>query len=103
MASDKLLVLFHASCADGFCAAWICHKIYPDAEYVAVQYGQEPPDVKDREVLILDFSYPRKQLLAMRSAAKNLEVLDHHKTAAADLEGLDFCMFDMSKSGARLT
>jgi oligoribonuclease NrnB/cAMP/cGMP phosphodiesterase (DHH superfamily) len=54
-------------------------------------------------VLIVDFSYPREQLLTMKQVAASLEVLDHHKTAQAALEGLDFRVFDQSKSGGRLT
>jgi oligoribonuclease NrnB/cAMP/cGMP phosphodiesterase (DHH superfamily) len=98
----QLLVLYHGGCADGLCAAWIARKLHPEAEFVPVNYGQDPPNVKDRDVLILDFSYPRPVLLDMKQAANRLEVLDHHKTAAAALEGLDFCLFDMTKSGARL-
>lgn len=97
------LVLYHAGCWDGFCAAWLAHKAFPDAQFVPVQYGQEPPDVTGRDVWILDFSYKRPVLLAMKEKAKDILVADHHKTAQADLEGLDWCIFDMEKSGARLT
>ncbi len=31
-----------------------------------------------------------------------LTVLDHHKTAEENLEGLDFCEFDMNRSGATM-
>lgn len=99
---SRKLVLYHANCWDGFCAAWVCRKVYPDAEFQAVQYGQQPPDVTGREVLIVDFSYPREQLLAMKESAKNLHVLDHHKTAEVALRDLAFCTFDLSKSGGRL-
>lgn len=101
---SKLLVLYHADCTDGFAAAWVCHQVHPDAEYVPVKYGYEPPDVTGREVLILDFSYPRAVLLEMKAKARKLEVIDHHKTAEAELKGLEaFCHFDMTKSGAMLT
>lgn len=98
----RLLVLYHANCSDGFCAAWICHRFHPDAEFIPVQYDQPAPDVTGRNVLILDFSYPRQQLLAMKAAAASLHVLDHHKTAEQELAGLDFCVFDQTKSGGRL-
>jgi uncharacterized protein len=50
------LVLYHANCADGFTAAWIAHGVFgDDAEYVPVQYGQAPPDVRGRDVFILDW------------------------------------------------
>jgi oligoribonuclease NrnB/cAMP/cGMP phosphodiesterase (DHH superfamily) len=38
----------------------------------------------------------------MKEKAKSLIVLDHHKSAAEDLNGLDFCVFDMKKSGAHV-
>jgi len=49
---------------------------------------------------LVDFSYPRTTLLEMHAVADSLVVLDHHKTAQADLEGLDFAHFDMDRSGA---
>lgn len=96
------MVLYHANCADGFCAAWLCHLAWPDAEFVPVRYGQSPPDVSGKDVLVVDFSYKREILLAMHECANSLVVLDHHKTAQEDLDGLDFCTFDLEKSGARL-
>lgn len=101
--NDPDLVLYHAGCFDGFCAAWLVHRAYPNAEFCPVNYGQEPPDVDGRNVWIVDFSYKRPTLLKMNESAASLLVLDHHKTAKADLEGLDFCHFDMDKSGARMT
>lgn len=97
------LVIYHANCDDGFCAAWLHHRhgAYP-GEYVAANYDDDPPDVKGRDVLIFDFSYPRDVLVRMHEEAESLLVFDHHKTAKEDLEGLGFCTFDMSKSGARL-
>lgn len=98
------LVLYHGSCVDGFTAAWVCWREFGDeAEYVAVNYGQDPPDVTGKDVLIVDFSYPREVLLRMHEQAKSLRVLDHHKTAREEFEGLDFCTFDMERSGAGLT
>ncbi len=94
-------VIYHANCIDGFTAAWCAWRKYGGAaEYIPAQYGDEPPAVTGANVLILDFSYPRVALLAMKESAHSVVVLDHHKTAEADLAGLDFCVFDMSRSGA---
>ena len=89
---------------DGVAAAWAAWSVLGDVgvEYIPAQYGQEPPDVKDCEVYILDFSYKRETLLEMANSAKSILVLDHHKTAQADLEGIKFAMFDMNQSGAML-
>ncbi len=104
---SKPLVIYHGNCTDGFCAAWVAHRaILGGIEALPVEYGparENPPDVTCRDVLILDFSYPREVLQTMYDQSASMTVLDHHKTAQADLEGLDFCKFDMEKSGARLT
>jgi oligoribonuclease NrnB/cAMP/cGMP phosphodiesterase (DHH superfamily) len=96
-------VIYHHNCIDGFTAAWCAwRKFGNSAEYIPAQYNEPAPDVTAADVLILDFSYPRQKLIEMHGAAKSLRVLDHHKTAEADLAGLDFCTFDMNRSGAGL-
>ena len=102
------LVLYHKNCPDGFCAAWVVRTVIGDnAQYLAVQYGEEPPDVKDRDVIIVDFSYKRPVMEKMIKDCRTLLVLDHHKTAEKELEGLSLgteikVLFDMNKSGARM-
>lgn len=101
----KPLVYYHRD-SDGICAALVVQEFLGRIEAVSVQYGEEPPAIEDvagRIVWILDFSYPRDVLEAMNEAAESLVVLDHHKTAAAELEGLDYARFDMDQSGASLT
>lgn len=97
------LVLYHAGCNDGFCAAWLCHLAWPRAEFVPAWYGMPAPDVTGRDVVVVDFSFPREDMTRMKGQAASLVVLDHHETARAALAGLEFCRFDMEKSGARLT
>jgi uncharacterized protein len=102
MAKD-IIVISHANCADGFCAAWIAHTRFgEDADYLFANYGEPAPEVTGRRVYILDFSYPRDTLLKIGEQARVLALLDHHKTAEADLKGLSFAFFDMNHSGARL-
>lgn len=97
-------VLYHGNCSDGFTAAWVAHKSLGDeVAYIPVNYGQDPPEMESQsEVYILDFSYPRRVLLDLASQHSRVRVEDHHKTAQADLENLDFCHFDMEHSGAAL-
>lgn len=99
---DVDLIIHHADCWDGIAAAWAVRQAAPNAEVFAARYGDTPPDVTGRKVAVVDFSYPRDVLLSMRDCACDLIVLDHHKTAAAALEGLDFARFHMSKSGCRM-
>jgi uncharacterized protein len=95
----KYKVLYHAGCWDGFCAAWLMHKQYPDAEFYPVSYGQPVPNLAaDDKVFIVDFSYSYAELDAIK--VKELVVLDHHKTCPTDHPCV---IFDNTKSGARLT
>lgn len=95
------VVIYHGGCYDGFTAAWIARQKMACA-LVPASYGDTPPNVKDRSVWILDFSYPRAVMEKMNSEAKSLTVLDHHKTSRENCEGLDFCTFDMERSGCRM-
>lgn len=68
-------------------------------------YQESPPDVKGRNVIIVDFSYKRDVLIEMSEQADTLTIIDHHKTAQDDLVNLPrnvFVHFDMAKSGAVL-
>lgn len=104
------VVIYHNNCYDGVTAAWVAYKaldpafegMSSDVEYFPVNYSDPPPDVKDKEVYILDFSFKRDILEALKKEAKSLVVLDHHKTAQEALADLDYATFDMNKSGAGL-
>jgi oligoribonuclease NrnB/cAMP/cGMP phosphodiesterase (DHH superfamily) len=96
------LIVYHGGCSDGFCAAYIAKKVYPDAEMFPAYYSGEMPDVLDRKVLMLDFAYPRGVLNQMHNMAKALVVLDHHKTAQEELAGFPWATFDMTRSGATM-
>ena len=57
-------------------------------EFHAASHGDPPPEVDGREVYVVDFAYPRPVMEAMARHARKLTVIDHHITAAQDLEGL---------------
>lgn len=102
------MVIYHNNCYDGVTAAWVAYKaldpafegMNSDVEYVPCNYSDSPPDVKDKEVYIIDFSFKRPILEEMRKQAESLVILDHHKTAKDDLEGFPGAIFDMNRSGA---
>lgn len=101
----ETIVIYHGDCADGFTAAWAFRELHPglEASYVPAKHGDTPPLVVGADVYIVDFAYPRATLTALSEQAHSLLVLDHHKTAEADLAGLPFCVFDMNRSGAGIT
>jgi len=125
--NESILCIYHGNCADGFGAAWVVRKFFgtDQVDFHAGFYGAEPPDVTDRHIVMVDFSFKRPVLDAMTARAKSILILDHHKTAAEDLLGLDVpppsgvewvtaigaglpagsrtvALFDMQRSGAGL-
>lgn len=100
---DINLVLYHKSCKDGFAASTVAWMYLGDkAEYQAISYGEPAPDVTGKHVAIVDFSFKRAEMLAVIQQAASIIVLDHHKTAKEELEGIPQATFDMEKSGAVL-
>jgi len=96
-------VIYHANCTDGFGAAYSAWKLLGNrAEYHACHHGKPPPDVKDKVVAILDFSYKNDVIRQMAEDAKALIVIDHHKTAMVELHDFPNTIFDMSHSGTIL-
>lgn len=101
------LCIYHGACDDGFGAAFAVWKrdgAGPD--YLPGVYGEAPPDVTGLDVAIVDFSYKRPVMIELAAKARSILVLDHHKTAQAELEGLPAecpnveVHFDMERSGA---
>lgn len=115
------ICIYHGNCADGFGAAWVVRKaLGPDVEFHSAHYGEPAPDVTDKNVIIVDFSYKYDVLVALADKAASVLVIDHHKTAMADLADVPLAelhyeahkkhsagklhaLFDMTRSGAGLT
>lgn len=85
MSNPRPLVIHHGPCADGFGAAWCFWKKYGDrADYHRAKYGTPAPSVVDREVFMVDFTFPPAVLADMARVARVITVLDHHQGAAVD-------------------
>lgn len=100
------LCIYHGNCADGFGAAWAVRKAVQGVQFHPGVYGTPPPDVTDRHVVLVDFSYKRPVLIEMAAKAKGILILDHHKSAKEDLVNLPAnvsTVFDMERSGAIIT
>lgn len=103
-AQEVTHVIYHGCCDDGFGAAWSAWKVLGDrARYIPAQHGEPVPELPDDSVLALvDFSYSREVIEGLAQRLKGIVILDHHKTAEADLKQLPFAVFDMERSGAHL-
>jgi len=116
---SNTIVLYHKNCQDGRGAAWAAHQLFGQhAEYIPVQYGEPIPEYKGYNIFIVDFSYPKDDLIAL-GKDNFVQVIDHHKTAQEDLKDFPersyagLCWedghngvhvwFDMAQSGAMMT
>lgn len=106
-------VIYHGGCSDGWCAAWIAaHALgIGEENLIRASYGSKLPYEKlcpQDTIYLVDFSYPRAELLELATLVDKVVVLDHHKTAQAELADLHGCdlgievVFDMNRSGARI-
>lgn len=81
------LCIYHGNCDDGFGAAWAVWMRWGDeVVYLPGVYGKPLPDATGKHVLFVDFSAKRPEIDAMAQVAKSIVIIDHHKTAEADLE-----------------
>lgn len=112
-------VIYHHPCSDGFCAAYLFWKKYPEAEFIPMNYGMEldiSSFAAEDDVFIVDFSFKRNILLKLAARVAAVTVLDHHKTAQEELcpdtietghllepwpKNCDI-FFDMERSGAMM-
>jgi oligoribonuclease NrnB/cAMP/cGMP phosphodiesterase (DHH superfamily) len=127
---DVDFIIDHGNCSDGF-AASSCAYLYFSERYPGEitrqllddgrtekitfnnektiffhhgNYSYVPPNITGRNVLLVDFSYSFKLINEMILVANKLAIIDHHISAAKNLETLDdkYKLFDMNHSGAYL-
>lgn len=102
--SNRLLVIHHTD-HDGFGAAMVAYLALgrERVELWPTGHKDAPPDVRGRDVLIVDFCYPRELLVdTLYPKARSLRVLDHHKTAAEACGDLEYCTFVEDASACAL-
>lgn len=115
----KTAILYHqikpgTDCPDGVAAAWVAWMRYHEicrqtVDVIGCVYQSEPPDVSayDR-IVIVDFSFPRDVIARWAAVGKEIELIDHHKTAQEHLgdistfAGAVTIKFDMAECGATL-
>lgn len=101
------IIYSHGHCPDGFCAALIAKRRYPEAEVIFLDHGADHTEnlkkAVGKDVLMLDFSLrTREENDALAASTRSFRILDHHKTAEAVLAGAPYAVFDMKRSGAGL-
>ncbi len=114
----KYLCCYHANCQDGFSSAYVVWRFFNESQrldeidFVPCMYGDPVPNIDDRVVFIVDFSFPPAVLFEAAKKAHKVVILDHHESAIKKwhVDGLDidsrfevYFSEDNSKSGVGMT
>lgn len=80
--SKNIVILYHAECPDGFGGALAAWKKFGDkAEYIGVHHDQPPPaGLENKEIYMIDFSYPVETMKEIIGHNKRVTAIDHHVT-----------------------
>ena len=102
--TKDIVVIYHEYCHDGFGAAYAAWEKFGDnAQYLRANYGHPAPELTNKEVYIVDFSYPKEVLVDIESKAKKLVVLDHHISSREAVESVKEHVYSEDRSGAYLS
>ena len=110
------LIVAHKNCMDGLAAATMTAAYFDllKKAYVVyfINYGESTESLyisQASDIIFVDFSLSREEMISMCNIYNSVTVLDHHKTAKANLEGLTTQfpdiyseIFDMERSGAMI-
>lgn len=88
---------------DGRASAAVIERKHKNSQFVAMNYGDELPDLKDKKVYIVDFSFPAEVMQTIREKAADVVWLDHHATSVAIQEKLGWGTIKNEECGATLT
>lgn len=95
------ICIYHGGCDDGFGAAWVIRRRFGESVVmIPAGYGKPiawPADICGKNILFVDFSLKRDAMIELSSGGivgseaipASIVVLDHHKTAEAELKQWD--------------
>lgn len=102
--TKDIVVLYHAECMDGFSAAWAARKKFEYlADYIPVKHGlPTPAGLENKEIYLVDFTYPKEITLELIKNNKSVIGIDHHMGMEEVIKLIPNHVFDNNHSGAVL-
>ena len=93
-----VVVIYHGDCPDGFGAAYAAWKKFGDQATYLPWKDRDivPAGLQDKEVYIVDFSFPAPLLRQLNDTNKSVIVIDHHVSAEADVRAYSQNIFDIN-------
>ena len=88
MNKEKVICYYHDD-MDGMASAAIVKKRYPQAVLIRCQYGTDIVFEEGYDTcIVVDFSFPKKDMEKLNESHTNFCWIDHHKSAKEDLKDL---------------
>ncbi|MEK7608270.1 MAG: DHHA1 domain-containing protein [Patescibacteria group bacterium] len=100
----KVVILYHASCSDGFGAAWAAWRRFGSrASYLPISHHDIPsPELKGKELYFIDIVLSEQAMKKLIAENVRVTAIDHHITAEKVVKKTKDYLYDISHSGAVL-
>jgi uncharacterized protein len=101
---QKIVVIYHGDCRDGFGGAWAAWKKFGNkAAYLPAFDRFSPPcTLKDKEIYLIDYGYPAEVTKKLMRENLRVTAIDHHITAREVVKTTYRFSFALDHSGAVL-
>jgi uncharacterized protein len=101
---QKIIVIYHGRCPDGFGAAWAAWKKFgAKAAYLPARDRNAPPvPLKNKIIYILDYTYDEPIIKKLIKNNIRVTAIDHHVTQRSAIELTEKYSYDAHHSGAVL-
>ncbi len=102
--SQKIIVIYHGDCRDGFGGAWAAWKKFGNkAAYIPAFDRFVPPcELKNKELYLIDYGYPIGATKKLIRDNARVTAIDHHITAREVAKLTKDYSFSLYHSGAVL-
>ncbi len=104
MPKQKIIVIYHGKCPDGFGGAWAAWKKFGSkAAYLPARDRSAPPvPLKNKIVYIIDYTYDAPIVKKLIKDNIRVTAIDHHVSQAEATKLTDHYLYDANHSGATL-
>ncbi len=102
--TKTIIVLYHGGCPDGFSGAWAAWKKFgARADYVPLyDRRRTPAGLKDKELYLIDWTYPAEEMRELTRDNRQVVVIDHHEAMREDMREATRAIYSPRRSGAVL-
>jgi oligoribonuclease NrnB/cAMP/cGMP phosphodiesterase (DHH superfamily) len=104
MPQQKIVVIYHGNCPDGFGGAWAAWKKFGSkAAYLPARDRSAPPvPLKNKIVYIIDYTYDAHIVKKLIKDNIRVTAIDHHISQEAATKMTEQYLYDVNHSGATL-